>query len=266
MASIELIKGSDGSGNAQIATVQNTRSIGASTIIVDTVVGINPTGFAGSMGTPHTFVDPITSEEITVISEATAVDFVGHVDGANLEIDTIAPGYTDAGSAVGDIVIIRPTTQYADNLAEVLETSHDDDGTLNAAALAQIYPVGSIYTNAAVSTNPATLLGFGTWTAFGSGRVLVGVDAAQTEFDTLGETGGAKTHTLTTAEMPSHSHNISAAYTTAGGGTTSGTAVPPHNGVASGGNFAVTSGSAGSGGAHNNLQPYITVYMWQRTA
>lgn len=135
MASIELIKGSDGSGNANVATVQNTRSSGASTIIVDTVLGINPDGFSGSMGTPHTFTDPITSEVITVISEATAVDFIGHVDGSNLEIDDIAPGYVDNGSEVGDIVIIRPTTQYADNVAEVLEVAHDDDGTLKAGAV-----------------------------------------------------------------------------------------------------------------------------------
>lgn len=130
MASIELIKGSDASGNANLATIQNTRSPGASTIIVDTVLGINPAGFSGTMGTPHTFTDPITSETITVISEASAVDFTGHVDGANLEIDDIAPGYTDLGSAVGDIVIIRPTTQWSDNVAEVLEVAHNDDGSL----------------------------------------------------------------------------------------------------------------------------------------
>lgn len=135
MASIEFIKASDGSGNANVATVQNTRSALASTIIVDTVAGINTAGFSGSMGTPHTFTDPITSETITVISEATAVDFTGHIDGSNIEIDTIAPGYTDLGSAVGDIVIIRPTTQWGDNVAEVLEVAHDDDGTLKAGAV-----------------------------------------------------------------------------------------------------------------------------------
>lgn len=134
MASIEQIKASDGSGNASVATVQSSRSSGASTIIVDTVLSINDS-FMGSMGTPHTFIDPITSEEITVISEATAVDFSGHVDGSNLEIDDIAPGYTDAGSEVGDIVIIRPTTQWSDNLAEVLEESHNDDGTLIGTAV-----------------------------------------------------------------------------------------------------------------------------------
>lgn len=129
MASIDQLRASDGSGNAQVATVQSTRTSGSSTLIVDTVAGINDT-FIGSMGTPHTFTDPITSEEITVISEATAVDFAGHVDGSNLEIDDIAPGYVDGGSEIGDIVIIKPTTQYADALADVLEVIHNDDGTL----------------------------------------------------------------------------------------------------------------------------------------
>lgn len=134
MASIDQLRASDGSGNASVATVQSTRAALASTIIVDTVLGINAT-FVGTMGTPHTFTDPVTSETITVISEATAVDFAGHVDGSNLEIDTIAPGYTDNGSAVGDIVIIRPTTQWSDALADVLEVSHDDDGTLKSGAV-----------------------------------------------------------------------------------------------------------------------------------
>jgi len=134
MASIELIKASDGSGNASVATVQTTRAPGASTIIVDTVQGINVAGFSGSMGTPHTFVDPITAETMTVISEATCVDFTGHVDGANLEIDTIAPGQTDLGSSADDIIVIRPTTQYADNVAETLEVAHEDDGQLKAGS------------------------------------------------------------------------------------------------------------------------------------
>lgn len=129
MASIDKLRASDGSGNASVATVQSTRSGGASTIVVDTVQGIN-TNFYGTMGTPHTFTDPVTSETITVISEATAVDFQGHVDGSNLEIDVIAPGYTDNGSAVGDIVIIRPTTQWADEVADVLDVAHNDNGTL----------------------------------------------------------------------------------------------------------------------------------------
>lgn len=134
MASIDTLKASDGTGNASVATVQSVRSPGATTLVVDTVQGIN-TKFHATMGTPHTFVDPVTSETITVISEATAVDFVGHVDGSNLEIDTIAPGFTDAGSAVNDIVIIKPTTQWADEVANVLEVSLENDGTLQTDAV-----------------------------------------------------------------------------------------------------------------------------------
>ncbi len=144
MPSIELIKGSDGSGNANVATVQSSRSPGATTIVVDTVLGINPTGFAGTMGTPHTFTDPVTSEEITVISEATAVDFTGHIDGSNIEIDDIAPGYVDGGSEVGDIIIIRPTTQWADNVADVLSETLNDDGTPKAASLHLATPAGVV--------------------------------------------------------------------------------------------------------------------------
>lgn len=124
-----------------------------------------------------------------------------------------------------------------------------------------IYPVGSIYFNAAVSTNPATLLGFGTWTAYAAGRVPVGFDSGQVEFDTLGETGGAKTHTLTSAEMPIHTHSWNSGQATATAGGIGGVAL--NN---AGFNIAGPSANAGSGGAHNNLQPYITVYMWQRTA
>ena len=139
-------------------------------------------------------------------------------------------------------------------------------GTISAGSglitLADVYPVGSIYINAAVATNPATLLGFGTWAAFGAGRVMVGIDASQTEFDTLEETGGAKTHTLTTSELPSHTHNNPAGISPA----------PNSNDVdITGGNGAtidsnVVTDATGGGSAHNNLQPYIVVYMWKRTA
>lgn len=169
MASIEQIKASNGSGNASVATVQSSRSPGASTIIVDTVLNINPTRFTGSMGTPHTFTDPITSETITVISEATCVDFAGHVDGSNLEIDTVAPGYVDGGSAAGDIVIIRPTTQWGDNVAAVLGVALEDDGKLQPDApingpqlmLANVTPVGSVLDYAGAAAPAGWLLCFG---------------------------------------------------------------------------------------------------------
>ena len=131
-------------------------------------------------------------------------------------------------------------------------------GSNTATTLQAVYPVGSIYINAAVSTNPASLLGFGTWAAFGAGRVIVGLNASDSDFDTAQETGGAKTHTLSTSEIPSHTHNSN--FVTGGSGV---------SGVSTDGNYdAATNATSatGGGGAHNNLQPYIVAYMWRRTA
>ena len=146
-------------------------------------------------------------------------------------------------------------------------------GALSAGSglitLADVYPVGSIYINAAVATNPATLLGFGTWVAFGAGRVMVGIDASQTEFDTLGEESGSKTHQLTEAELPSHFHlsGYGADATPRHGTTGSLSSVRIDNdGIAFFSTSAAHTSSVGSGTAHNNLQPYIVVYMWRRTA
>ena len=140
-------------------------------------------------------------------------------------------------------------------------------------ALELAYPVGSIYMNASDSTNPSTLLGFGTWVAFGAGRVPVGIDSSDTDFDTAEETGGAKTHTLDLDEMPSHRHGgIYPAGST--GSFTQGFDVDS----AFSGNtldqqkFTTytggdeTDGTQGTTQAHNNLQPYIVVHMWKRTA
>ena len=88
------------------------------------------------------------------------------------------------------------------------------------------------------------------------GRVPVGRDAAQTEFDALGETGGAKTHTLTTAEMPAHTHEqvmttqnfVGGVYGPARGEDEAGPTASGHQ-----------TASTGGGGAHNNLQPYLAI-------
>ena len=134
-------------------------------------------------------------------------------------------------------------------------------GSNTATTLQAVYPVGSIYINAAVSTNPATLLGFGTWAAFGAGRVMVGLDSGDSDFDTAQETGGSKTHTLSVSELPSHTHTA----TLMGNGEDEQQDLP-----AAGDNTnpsrTMTTGATGGGGAHNNVQPYIVVYMWRRTA
>ena len=144
------------------------------------------------------------------------------------------------------------------------------------AVQAALYPVGSIYTNAEVSTNPATLLGFGTWAAYAEGRVPVGKASSGT-FDTLNATGGAETdaHTLTTSEIPSHNHN-SVHGGSSGSGRPSGfsavsNSLSPYNfggGTDDDDWGSSTTSSTGGGNAHTHdiVQPYIVVYFWKRTA
>jgi len=133
-----------------------------------------------------------------------------------------------------------------------------------------IYPIGSIYTNATDSTNPGTLLGFGTWTSFGAGKVAVGIDSGDTDFDTAEETGGSKTHTLTTSEIPGHTHDTGVVgQADKNFVTDQRITVPQQFGFDDDNNQGTASSkttSTGGGGAHNNLQPYIVVYMWKRTA
>ena len=176
-------------------------------------------------------------------------------------------------------------------LAAVVADYESRIAALEAAPPAgEAFPVGSVFT-AVVSTDPATLLGYGTWSAFGAGRVLVGLDSGQTEFDTVEETGGAKTHTLAESEIPSHTHTqdshnhtqdahlhsvvVTRSATTGGSTTdvakstdTSSTIMAQNTGSTVATNQAATAvnQNTGGGGAHNNLQPYIVVYMWKRTA
>lgn len=132
-----------------------------------------------------------------------------------------------------------------------------------ATLLSYIYPVGSIYINASVSTSPADLFGFGTWAQFGTGCVMVGLSAGDADFDTLEERGGAKTHTLLTTEMPAHTHTTTLALTSNGAGT----ADKLQQGYsATTQTYVPESSSTGGGGAHTNVQPYIVVYMWKRSA
>lgn len=124
--------------------------------------------------------------------------------------------------------------------------------------LSKIYPVGSIYMSATLSTAAqvnATL--GGTWAAWGAGRVPVGVDTTQTEFNTVGKTGGEKTHTLTIDEMPRHQHQA--------GYTGSGTSQKLYGWYGTSGSaMAYENLATGGSQAHNNLQPYITCYMYKR--
>lgn len=140
-----------------------------------------------------------------------------------------------------------------------------------------IYPVGAIYMGVN-SANPSTWLG-GTWVSWGSGKVPVGIDAVDSDFNTIEKTGGEKTHTLTAQEVPNVQGSITmhgAQYATnvnfTSGAFYADVTAPQyvnlaeHNtsGAASVGRIGFNNG--GGNGAHNNLQPYVTCYMWKRTA
>lgn len=168
------------------------------------------------------------------------------------------------------------------------------------------YHIGKIIMSTE-DVNPATYLGFGTWTLWGSGRVPVGINTSDTDFSTSEKTGGAKTHTLTAAQIPSHTHTYTKANSPTGSTALTINQIPSHNhdiptyaesgsatvrrvrgtenaklvANASGGTgsrggsqghthtisgSSANTGSIGSGTAHNNLQPYITCYMWKRVS
>lgn len=144
------------------------------------------------------------------------------------------------------------------------------------------WPIGAIYISV-VNENPSKYFG-GTWQSFGSGRCLVGVDTSQTEFNSVQKTGGAKTVALTISQMPSHDHggktstggdhlhNIGGRdkYNLSGNGAAAlgyGSSVSTLNyKTSTEGDHTHSVYAEGDGQAHSNLQPYITVYMWRRTA
>ena len=168
----------------------------------------------------------------------------------------------------GDGSYVMPTTDGESG--QVMSTNGDGQVSFTTltgvtATIANAYPVGSLYMNASNSTNPATLLGFGTWSAFGAGRVLIGIDSSDTDFDTAEETGGSKTHTLTEAQLPSHRHTIGSTDSSAGFGGAAGNQEFVQD-AGSGIGTPCNTSFTGSGQAHTIVQPYIVVYMWKRTA
>jgi hypothetical protein len=223
------------------------------------------------------------------------------------EIDTEFNNIATAVSTKADLAspTFTGTPALPTGTTAVTQLSNDDSTKLATTAFVQdvadavkqaLYPVGSIYTNATNSTNPATLLGFGTWTAFAAGRVMVGLNAGDPLFDTAEETGGsansiAVSHTHTADTAGNHQHftykavqvaptgvgasNLTnsnyAAYATSGGtdfayGIQASGSEADVGLTSTAGSHTHTINSAGSSGTNANYQPYITVYMWKRTA
>ena len=168
----------------------------------------------------------------------------------------------------GDGTYIMPTTDGSSG--QVMSTNGEGQVSFTTltgvtATIANAYPVGSIYINATNATNPGTLLGFGTWVAFATGRMLVAFDSSDGDYDTAEETGGSKTHTLTENQLPSHRHQVGSNDSGTGTGGAAGNMELVRD-AGDGNGPAVNSSFTGSGQAHTIVQPYIVVYMWKRTA
>ena len=224
--------------------------------------------------------------------------------------------------SVGDVEEYTPSGTLnpgsGGSMTEYAPVDHEHLAADISDFLDKVYPIGSIFMSV-LSTSPATLFG-GTWVAFAPGRVLVGFNSGDTDFNASEKTGGAKTHTLTVGEMPQHTHVQDPHNHTQNAHNhtqnphnhtqnphshrarygsyyrpTSGTVVhlpqstgdlwkdedtwiesstPTNNEATASNNSATATNNAttavnqnaGGGNEHNNVQPYITVYMWKRTA
>lgn len=145
----------------------------------------------------------------------------------------------------------KPSSTYNETYDAKPSSTYNETYDLKPT-LSQVYPVGSVYISVS-STNPGTLFG-GTWSAFGAGRVLVGLDSGDTSFDTVEETGGAKT-VASAGTVGSISATGSSSVK---GGTSSSVNAAAQTHTHSAPSFTGTATSV--------VQPYIVVYMWKRTA
>jgi len=261
---------------AHVTTIATTEKAGLmAPEMVDKLGGMEPDNYAH----PDSGVTAGTYTTVTV-------DGQGHVaDGAN-PIMAVAQGGTGAATAAD----ARGNLHAAgsDDLA-----AHVDDASIHLtleSVMLMAHPVGSIYMSAD-DADPSSLFG-GKWSAWGAGRVPVGINESDADFGTAGKTGGEKAHKLAASELPAHAHGVGSLSVASGGAhqhainlnkTSWGTSGAANNVIVDSTDYTAlsngatssagshghsvggTTGTAGSGAAHNNLQPYITCYMWKRT-
>ena len=169
---------------------------------------------------------------------------------ADLDID----GGTDIGAALVD--------------ADLMIVDDGAGGTNRKAAMSRmktyilesVYPVGSIFISTS-STSPATSLGFGSWSRFGEGKMLVSQNSSDSDFDTAEETGGAKTHTIAQTNLPDVNLNTTKSFKTEQGADDRGS-----SSGAGGAYETAVIPLGGDGTAINHMNPYIVTYMWKRTS
>lgn len=223
----------------------------------------------------------LLKKETSVVKDTTVkyyCDLTGVLSAYDV-INVIFPNETENLSSYPQISIDNKNTYYEIKKGNSLVALRDLQGKANVLYFdgtnwqvvsnvvndaLNIFPVGSLFFST-TPTNPSAWMG-GTWQLWGSGRVPVGVDTSQTEFNTVEKTGGEKTHKLTVAESASHSDGFQ------GGNALFTRKDQDVKGLGGGGYWVEGVGSipntsnAGGDQPHNNLQPYITCYMWKRTA
>ena len=277
-------------GSAGITAATESTTTGTGALVVTGGVGIGARLNVGG----NVAVSSGTASGSTTTGALTVSGGVGVTGNAN-----IGGNANISGNAVVSGELTGTTQTYGTSNTTMATTAFVQ------AALRALYPIGSVYTNADSATNPGTLFGFGTWAVFGAGRVMVGINASDTDFDTAGETGGAKTvsssgsvsgtvgsTSLTESQMPKHFHTMIGPNSVSipqgslggfgiyGGGTPDDTALA-YGTYSTGGDAAsgtqITGTNSGdshthsfsgsySGNTTSVVQPYVVVYMWRRTA
>ena len=244
------------------------------------VLATSPTLVTPILGTPQS--GTLTNCTFPTLNQNTTGTAAGL--SVTLAVASGGTGVTTSTGTGNTVLSASPTftgTPLAPTAAPGTNTTQVATTAFVTAGLAAAYPVGAIFLST-VSTNPSTLLGFGTWVAYGTGRMLISQDATYP----AGTTGGSATTTLITANLPSHSH--SATTTSTDSGHTHGSAIGSgfiSNGgpeslaggpnlpfgrpsATASGNASITStttiGNTGSGTAVTTIPPYISVYMWVR--
>lgn len=214
-----------------------------------------------------------TTEQITLPTLPSWYPYTDAWVGTELQPSFVEWHIKTAGANQNDLTVIKEdisqlqteTTQLNDDVTKLMGafTSVTD---LTKQLFLLMHRVGDIIFSTS-DENPSTIYG-GTWVAWGKGQVPVGVDTSDSDFNTVEKTGGEKEHTLTVDEMPSHSHiqtwngNIMVGGGSGGESTNGSYLNEGGNGIYP----ATLTNNVGNSHSHNNLQPYITCYMWKRTA
>lgn len=206
-----------------------------------------------------------TTEQITLPTLPSWYPYTDAWVGTELQPSFVEWHIKTAGVNQNDLTVIKEdisqlqteTTQLNDDVTRLMGafTSVTD---LTKQLFLLMHRVGDIIFSTS-DENPSTIYG-GTWVAWGKGQVPVGVDTSDSDFNTVEKTGGEKEHTLTVDEMPSHKHDFGQQFA-----TTSNLSGAYGYYMIAGTQTDVIKNTGGNQ-PHNNLQPYITCYMWKRTA